>query len=275
MKIEDLKLQRVKSALFLPVYTLWKRELVRFVRDRQRLFGAIGQPLLFWLLVGSGLDASFLPAGYSQGMSYLEYIYPGTLMLILLFTAIFSTISVVEDRREGFMQSVLVAPIPRTSLVLGKVLGGTTMAVLEGMLFLIFAFRLEIPLSVQALVSTVGLLFLIALGLTGLGFATAWQMESTAGFHAIMNLFLLPMWLLSGAFFPPSGVPAWLGWMMRVNPLTYGMTGLRRVLYMEAPFAVGDLPPLGICVTITALFALVMLGVSVVVVGRREPGRGR
>ncbi len=272
MEIENSQFQNGNAFFFLPVGTLWKRELVRFVRDRQRLFGAIGQPLVFWLLVGSGLDASFLPAGYAKGMSYLEYIYPGTLMLILLFTAIFSTISVVEDRREGFLQSVLVAPISRTGLVLGKVLGGTTMALLEGLLFLVFAFHLGIPLSLQALVSTVGLLFLVALGLTGLGFAIAWRMESTAGFHAIMNLFLLPMWLLSGAFFPVSGAPAWLGWMMRVNPLTYGMAGLRRVLYMEAPFEAGDLPSLGVCLVVTALFALATLGASVGMVRRLERG---
>ncbi len=107
---------------WLPVVSLWRRELVRFARDRNRLFGAIGQPLVFWLLLGAGFEKSFAPPGISSG--YLEYIYPGILLLILLFTAIFSTISVIEDRREGFMQSVLVAPVSRIGLVLGKVLGG-------------------------------------------------------------------------------------------------------------------------------------------------------
>ena len=109
-------------AFWLPVVSLWRRELVRFARDRNRLFGAIGQPLVFWLLLGAGFEKSFAPLGISSG--YLEYIYPGILLLILLFTAIFSTISVIEDRREGFMQSVLVAPVSRIGLVLGKVLGG-------------------------------------------------------------------------------------------------------------------------------------------------------
>ncbi|MDA0745344.1 MAG: ABC transporter permease [bacterium] len=264
---------REKPLLLLPAFTLWKRELVRFARDRNRLFGAIGQPLLFWILVGSGLNASFLPAGQTGQMSYLEYIYPGTLLLILLFTAIFSTITVVEDRKEGFLQSVLVAPVSRSGLVLGKVMGGTTLAMLEGMVFLVFALQLDIPFSVQSILATVGVLFLMALGLTGMGFAIAWRMSSTAGFHAIMNLFLLPMWLLSGAFFPASGAPFWLAWVIYINPLTYGMAALRHALYMEAPFRAGDSPTMGLCLVITALFALFTLAVSIGVVGRREKRR--
>ena len=112
------------EGFFLPAATLWRRELVRFVRDRHRLLGAILQPFVFWLLLGIGMSASFAPAGMAGTMSYLEYIYPGALLMVLLFTAIFSTISVVEDRREGFMQSVLVAPVSRSGVVIGKVLGG-------------------------------------------------------------------------------------------------------------------------------------------------------
>ena len=256
----------------LPVATLWEREIVRFVRDRHRLLGAIGQPLLFWLLVGYGLDASFLPAGQPLGMSYLEYIYPGTLMLIVLFTAIFSTITVVEDRREGFMQSVLAAPVPRASLVLGKLFGGTTLGMLEGLVFLVFALHLNISLTLEVLAYTAGFLFLSALGLTGLGFAIAWRMESTAGFHAIMNVFLLPMWLLSGAFFPPSGVPSWLEWIIWINPLTYSMAGLRRVLYLGAPFEFSALPSLKVCILITSLFVVCTFGISVYQVMRRREG---
>jgi len=201
--------RRKKGAgFFLPVVSLWRREVVRFVRDRHRLFGSIGQPMVLWLLVGTGLDASFKPAGQA-GVGYLEYIYPGTLLLILLFTAIFSTISVVEDRREGFMQSVLVAPVSRTSLVLGKVLGGTTLALFEELLFLVFAFWLNIPFSPVSLAATVGFLFLIGLGLTGLGFSIAWRMDTTAGFHAVMNLFLMPSSGSAGHPFPhPPFCPA-------------------------------------------------------------------
>ncbi len=261
------------SAICLPAATLWKRELVRFARDRNRMFGAILQPVILWFLVGYGLDASFLPAGYPESMRYLEYIYPGTLLLILLFTAIFSTITVVEDRKEGFMQSVLVAPVSRMGLVLGKILGGTTLALLEGIVFLVFLFWLNFEVSPIALASTVGFLALISFALTGLGFTIAWRMESTAGFHAIMNVFLMPMWLLSGSFFPPTGVPSWLGWVMTLNPLTYGMAGLRQVLYLETGLEGAGLPGMGLCVGITALFAVLTLGTSVLVVRRRDGGR--
>ena len=258
------------EGFILPAATLWKRELVRFARDRHRLLGAILQPFVFWLLLGIGMSASFAPAGTSGTMSYLEYIYPGALLMVLLFTAIFSTISVVEDRREGFMQSVLVAPVSQSGVVIGKVMGGTTLAVLEGMVFLLFVYQLDIPVSPFALAATVAFLFLVGLALTGLGFAIAWQMASTAGFHAIMNLFLLPMWALSGALFPLSGVPEWLGWLMRINPLTYGVAGVRHALYLEAPELAGGIPPLEVCLLVTCLFVLLTLGISLGVIRRRE-----
>ena len=258
------------EGFILPAATLWKRELVRFARDRHRLLGAILQPFVFWLLLGIGMSASFAPAGTSGTMSYLEYIFPGALLMVLLFTAIFSTISVVEDRREGFMQSVLVAPVSRSGVVIGKVMGGTTLAVLEGVVFLLFVYQLDIPVSPFVLAATVAFLFLVGLALTGLGFAIAWQMASTAGFHAIMNLFLLPMWALSGALFPLSGVPEWLGWLMRINPLTYGVAGVRHALYLEAPELAGGIPPFEVCLLVTCLFVLLTLGISLGVIRRRE-----
>lgn len=261
------------EGFFLPAATLWRRELVRFVRDRHRLLGAILQPFVFWLLLGIGMSASFAPAGMAGTMSYLEYIYPGTLLMVLLFTAIFSTISVVEDRREGFMQSVLVAPVSRSGVVIGKVLGGTTLAVLEGTVFLLFIFQLDIPVSPVSLVATVAFLFLVGLALTGLGFAIAWRMASTAGFHAIMNLFLLPMWALSGALFPLSGVPEWLAWVMRINPLTYGVAGVRHTLYLNAPELTGQVPSPETCLLVTCLFVLLTLSVSLGVIRRREGAR--
>ena len=254
------------------IYSLWKREILRFVRDRNRLLGSILQPLLLWILIGSGFRGSFAPGGQTEA-SYLEYIYPGTMMLIILFTAIFSTISVVEDKREGFMQSVIVAPIHSLGIVLGKILGGTTLAVGEAMVFLILAPLVGISVSVESFVVTLGTLVLIAISMTGLGFRIAWGMESTAGFHAIMNLLLMPMWLLSGAFFPLTGVPEWLAWVMRVNPMTYATAALRRVLYYPDANPVGDdLPELAICLVITALFGLVMAIWSSFAVGDRDRG---
>ncbi len=242
--------------LALPVMTLWWREMVRFCRQRSRLVGAFVQPVLFWILLGAGFSASFRPPGMPAGTAYLEYFYPGIIALILLFTAIFATISVVEDRREGFLQAVLVAPVSRASIVLGQVLGGTTLALLQGLLFLLLAPFAGISLTPLAVLTAIGVMFLVAFGLTSLGLVIAWRIDSTQGFHAIMNLILIPIWVLSGAFFPASNLPGWLQWVMKLNPLTYGVAALRRCLYLGNPALAGDVPPLLSSLVLTAVFGL-------------------
>lgn len=241
----------------LPVMTLWWREMVRFVRQRSRIVGAFVQPVLFWILLGAGLSPSFRPPGMPEGTDYVEYFYPGIIALIILFTAIFATISVVEDRREGFLQAVLVAPVSRSAIVLGQALGGTTLALLQGGLFLVLAPAAGIHLTVLSVLGAIGVMFLVAFGLTSLGLVIAWWIDSTQGFHAIMNLLLIPIWLLSGAFFPASGLPAWLRWVMKVNPLTYGVAALRQCLYLGNPAVAGQMPPLFSSIVVTAVFGLV------------------
>jgi len=229
----------------LAALTLCQRELVRFLRQRNRVFGALGQPIVFWLLFSEGLRGADL--GYA-------HFFPGTLVMILLFTAIFATISIIEDRREGFLQSVLVAPLPRWSMVLGKILGGTSLAMLQGGLFLALGwFTLKLHPGLWNWLGVIGLMVLLAFALTSLGFVLAWRMESTQGFHAVMSVLLLPMWLLSGAFFPATS--GWLGWIVRLNPLTYGVAGIRRHLELQTSDALAALPGLGWCWTITILFA--------------------
>lgn len=236
--------------------TLWRREIVRFSRQRGRLVGAFAQPMVFWLLLGGGMHASFQPPGLPPGIGYVTYFYPGILVLVLLFTAIFATIAVVEDRQAGFLQGVLVAPVPRAGVVLGQALGCTTLALLQGGLFLVFAPFLGIRLTLPALWAVLGVQFLLAFGLTNLGLVIAWRMDSTQGFHAIMNLILIPIWLLSGAVFPASGASAWLEWAMRLNPLTYGMSALRRCLYWHDPAAAGELPALLPSLIVIAAFCV-------------------
>jgi len=253
-------------SLALASFTLWRREQVRFFRQGSRVFGAFVQPLMFWALFGSGLRASFRPPVGGAGMGYFEYFFPGTVVMILLFTAIFSTISVIEDRKEGFLQGVLVAPVARSAVVLGKVLGGTTLAVLQGTLLLALAPLVGIPLTPPAFLEAVGLLLVVAFALTALSFCIAWRMDSTQGFHAIMTVFLMPLWLLSGSFFPPQGVPGWLGFLMRINPLTYGVAALRRVLY---PGDAEGLPPMGLCLAVTAVFAVAMFTLASLLARRR------
>jgi ABC-2 type transport system permease protein len=216
---------------------------------------ALSTPLVFWLLLGSGFRASFRPPGAPEGASYLEYLYPGIIVLVLLFTAIFATISVIEDRKQGFLQGVLVAPVPRASIVMGQALGGSTLALLQGMLFLLLAPIAGVPLSIPAILAVVIVMALVAFALTSIGLTIAWRMQSIQGFHAIMNLILMPIWFLSGAFFPASGLPSWLGWLMRLNPLTYGMAALRGCFYLGNPAIVGSLPSLIPSLLITTLFA--------------------
>ncbi len=240
----------------LPVLTLCWREIVRFCRQRSRVTGAFVQPLVFWLLLGGGLRASFRPPGTPAGTSYVEYVYPGIIAMVLLFTAIFATISVIEDRRMGFLQGVLVSPVSRGSIVLGQTLGGTALALLQGIIFLLLAPIAGVPLSVASVLWLILVMFLIAFGLTSLGLIIAWRLESTQGFHAIMNLILLPMWVLSGAFFPATGVPGWIGWTMQLNPLTYGMAALRRCLYFGNAAAAGAVPSLTTALGITVLFGI-------------------
>ncbi len=246
----------VGSAL-LAAQTLWWREIVRFVRQRNRVTSAFAQPLVFWLLLGGGLNASFRPPGGTNGASYMTYFYPGVIGLVLLFTAIFATIAVVEDRQGGFLQGVLVAPVSRGTVVIGQALGCTTLALLEGALFLVLAPFAGIKLSVLAVVAVLAVQFLVAFGLTNLGLIIAWRMDSTQGFHAIMNLILLPIWLLSGALFPSAGASPVLHWIMTINPLTYGIAALRWALYLGDPSAAVPGPPLPLAIAVMLAFCAV------------------
>ncbi len=221
----------IMNEIVFPAYSLWMRELIRFIRQRSRIIGVIGSPVLFWFFIGSGLGTSFRTTSPLGGANYLEYFFPGTLLLIMLFTAIFSTISIIEDRKEGFLQSVLVAPISSASIALGKIFGGATLAVIQAIIFLVLAPLVGFSFTVFQFCAMAVLLFFIGFGLTGLGFLIAWQMESTQGFHAIMNLFLIPLWLLSGSLFPMDGAPTWLKDIMAVNPLTYSISATRMMLY--------------------------------------------
>lgn len=246
----------------LQIGTLWWREITRFRRQRSRLVGAFLQPLVFWLLLGGGLSASFRPPGAPAGTNYAEYFYPGVIVLVLLFTAIFATISAVEDRKQGFLQGVLVAPISRPTIVMGQALGGTTLALIQGVIFLILAPLAGIRLSFGAVAAAVLIMTLIAFALTSIGLLIAWRIDSTQGFHAIMNLILIPIWLLSGAFFPAAGAPAWLQWTMWLNPLSYGMAALRASLYLGSSGAALLPPGFAIELAITAAFSAVMFIVA-------------
>ena len=229
------------SNFFLPAATLWQRELIRFWRTKTRVLGVVASPLVFWLLMG-------------YGSGDLARFYAGALVLTVMFSAIFSTISIIEDRREGFLLSMLVSPAPRTSMVLGKILGAATLAWIQGLIFLAFAPLAGVRIDLTELLSVVAAIFLISFTFTGLGFVIAWKMDSSQGFHAIMNLLLVPMWMVSGSLFPMATAHGWIRAIMWANPLTYSISLLNHTLGLSnaAPGALASL-------VVTAGFGLVLL----------------
>jgi len=261
-----LRVVPISRGLMLPAFTLWWREIVRFYRQRSRVVGVIASPLLFWLVIGSGFGTSFRAGNAPGQQHYLDYFYPGALIMIVLFTSIFTMMSVIEDRKEGFLLSVMVAPVPRSAIVLGKVLGGTTLSAIQGLIFLAFAPFVGVHMGFIGFLLIVFVVFLVSFALTSLGFAIAWPMDSTQAFHAIINLFLIPLWLLSGALFPLSGASGWLRIVMRLNPLTYGVEALRGLLYPESPRVL----PLPDSIGALALFAIFMFGLCFFRVNRRS-----
>jgi ABC-2 type transport system permease protein len=220
---------------------LWQRELIRFWRTKSRVIGVVASPAVFWLLMG-------------YGSNDLGRYYAGALVLTVMFSAIFSTISIIEDRREGFLLSMLVSPAPRTSMVLGKILGSATLAWIQGLIFLAFAPLAGVRIDLGILVPAALAIFLVSFTLTGLGFVIAWKMNSSQGFHAIMNLLLLPMWMVSGALFPMSTAHGWIRALMWVNPLTYSIALINHTLRLSYAG-----PGPAVSLAVTAAFGLVLL----------------
>jgi len=251
------------AGVILPAFTLWWREIVRFYRQTGRVVGVLASPLVFWLVLGSGFGTSLRSAPGGAQQHYLDYSYPGTLILIVLFTSIFTMMSVIEDRKEGFLLSVLVAPVPRSAIVLGKVLGGTTLAAVQGLIFLIFAPFAGVHLQLIQILLVAVVVFLVSFSLTALGFAIAWPMDSSQAFHGIVNLFLIPLWLLSGALFPLDGASGWIRAIMHLNPLTYGVSALRWLLYPSPDHALKS------AMATLVLFSLVMFALALLMANRR------
>ena len=249
-------------------YALARREVVRFLRQRNRVVGALAQPVLFWAIFGAGLSPSFR----SGSVGYSEYFFPGVIVLILLFTAIFATISIIDDRNTGFLQGVLVAPVPRSAIILGKVAGTTVLAVGQALLVSIAAPLFGMSIPVAGILASIPVLVLVSVALAGLGICIAWRMDSTQGFHAIMTSFLMPMWLLSGTFFPPGGTPKWLAIVIACNPLTYGVALLRHALYLGNPAATAALPSPLLCLGATIAFALATVAGASSTAGARTSG---
>ncbi len=257
--------QAAKPGIWLPAISLWQREIVRFYRQKARVVGVIASPLIFWLVLGSGFAHSFRSSGSGGSSHYLGYFFPGSIAMIVLFTAIFSMMSLIQDRNEGFLLSVLAAPVSRSAIVLGRVLGGATLAAIQGIVFLVFAPLVGVHPTPPSIALSAAIIIMISFELTALGFAIAWPMDSTQAFHAIVNIILLPLWMLSGALFPASGASGWLRFCMRLNPLSYGVDALRNALFPEA---VTDFS-LTTNVAVTVAFCCLTFAASWAIVNRR------
>jgi daunorubicin resistance ABC transporter membrane protein len=244
------------------------RDLTRFFRQPSRLVGALGQPVLFWLLIGSGMAGTFRMPG-AEGVGYLAFFYPGVVLMVVLFAAIFTTVSVIEDRHAGFLQAVLAGPGSRGALVAGKALGSAAVALSQAALFLLLAPAAGFPYRSVNWPLLAAALALCAVGLAALGFAVAWTVDNVQGYHAIQMTLLVPLWVVSGAMFPASADRRGFAALMRANPVAYAVSGARRAL--GGPDAPGALPG-GAArdLLVTALFAAGALGLALLAARRRR-----
>ena len=252
-------------------YAIWLRELIRFVSERARIVGALGQPLIYLAIMGTGFGATFRSAAVPTGFSYLQFMYPGVLGMTVLFTAMFSAISIIWDREFGFLKEILVAPVARVSIVAGKVAGGATVATLQGVLLLILAPIVGVHLGLAQIFGIALIMLLAAASLTSLGLIIASRMATMEGFQVVMNFLVLPLWLLSGAFFPLRGLPLWMTVLTRIDPLTYAVDALRGMVYAGSPLAPAlVVHPFRLNVAIILLFLAVTLTAAIVTFRSRE-----
>jgi ABC-2 type transport system permease protein len=227
------------------IYILWLRQLKRYVRSRPRIIASLGQPLLFLLGLGFGFGPIFQRAG--QG-SYMQFLAPGVIGMTVLFTSIFSGIELIWDRQFGFLKETLVAPVPRFTIMLGRTLGGATVGMLQGLIVVVICLIAGFhPTSAGAIPLAIVFMALIALMFTALGTALASMLADFQGFQFVMNFLVMPIFFLSGALFPLTNLPKLLDWLTRIDPLTYGVDGLRNSLIGAVHFGVAtDLAVLSI-----------------------------
>jgi ABC-2 type transport system permease protein len=257
------------------VSIVWRRELIRFRTDRLRAVTSLVQPVLFLFILGTGLSR-LAGRGLPPGVDFQTFIYPGVLAMSVLFTSIFSAASIVWDREFGFLREMLVAPVRRWAIVIGKCLGGATVATFQGIIFLALAGVAHVPYDPVLLITLVGELLLLAFTLTAFGVMMAARIKQIQAFMALTQLFVLPLFFLSGALYPLNGLPAWLTVLTRIDPLTYIVDPMRQAVFDHLPVPpqalnvlspgvtwAGWLVPLGLSLAIVAAMGLAMLGIAI------------
>ena len=211
------------------VRVVWQREMIRFSRDRMRIITSLLQPLLFLFVLGSGLSRLASPG--THGVDLRTFVYPGVLAMAVMFTAIFSAASIVWDREFGFLREMLVAPVRRGSIVLGKCFGGATVAGFQGVLVMALAPLVHVPYSFAMIVEVLALQLLLAFMITAFGVMAAVQISQMQAFMALMQMVVMPLLFLSGALFPLTGLPHWLAVLNRLDPLTYAVNPIRTAVF--------------------------------------------
>ena len=260
---------------------VWERELIRFGRDRARIVSTLAQPILFLFVLGTGLSS--LVATGTGGIDFRTFLFPGVLAMSALFTAVFSGISMVWDREVGFLREMLVAPVSTSSILLGKCLGGASMATLQGAVILVLAGLVGVPYDPGMMLTLVGLLFLLSFLMTAMGLVLAARVRQIQTAMPMVQLTIMPMMFLSGALFPLAGLPTWLSVVVRLNPLTYAVEPMRAVVFDHlhvAPAARAVLDPgitwggwhvpVAVQVLLVAVLGIALLGVAVLRFARTD-----
>jgi ABC-2 type transport system permease protein len=230
-----------RGATLRAIYIIWYRDLLRYWRDRWRLGASFAQPILFLAIFGVGLSSSLRGVGGTfashpggPSLDYVQFMFPGIICMAILFTSIFGAMSIVWDREFGFLKEVLVAPINRSAVAIGKTLGGATQAMLQGLIILVLAPFVGVKLTLLTVVELVPLTFTLAFALSAMGVAVASGMRSLQAFQVVINFLVQPLFFLSGALFPLTGLPSWMSVLTRVDPLAYGVDPIRRVVLQES-----------------------------------------
>jgi ABC-2 type transport system permease protein len=261
---------------------VWRREMIRFRRDRLRAVTSLIQPLLFLLVLGTGLS-SLAKGSLPSGVDFRTFIYPGVLAMSVLFTAIFSAASIVWDREFGFLREMLVAPVSRASIVIGKCLGGATIATMQGIIILALAGLADVPYNPVLMLTLIGEMLLLAFTLTAFGVMMAARITQFQAFMALTQMLVMPLFFLSGALYPLHGLPTWLSVLTRLNPLTYVVGPMRHAVFSHLPLSpmaehllspnitwFGWPVPIMLSLAIVAAMGLAMMGVAIVTFSKPE-----
>jgi len=260
----------------LGIYTIWYRDLLRFWHDKMRMLGSIMMPLLFLFVFGSGLGSRMGMMGSGSGFDFIQFLYPGIIGMTVVMTSFMSGISLVWDREFGFLKEVLVAPISRISVAIGKTLGAATVALLQGAIILLLAPLIGVSLSVGTVLALLPLMFLLAVVMGSMGIFLATRIKSMEAFQAVMQMLMFPMIFLSGVFFPVDGLPSWMSVLVKLNPVTYGIAPIRQVVLGTALDSSFDISLFGHTMTIwdniavLAAFGITMLLLAMWAFGNQE-----